>query len=115
MARSVDGGRFVPSASLERNGGTAEQRADESEKAADRAGQAGRLFRWRATDAMIMPTLVARSPPLHLLEHTQYPPVLHHAAYSVDCDRVKSRRSSSTSLRRNCASSTIRTGSSLDS
>ena len=30
-----------------------------------------------------MPTLVARSPPLHLLEHTEFPLVLLHAAYSI--------------------------------
>ena len=27
-------------------------------------------------DAMIMPPLAARSPPLHLLEHTEFPPAL---------------------------------------
>ena len=35
-----------------------------------------------------MPPLAARSPPLHLLEHTEYPPVLHHAAYSVSRHRT---------------------------
>ena len=34
-------------------------------------------------DAMIMPTLVARSPPLRLLEHAELPFALDHAAYSV--------------------------------
>ena len=32
---------------------------------------------------MIMPPLAARSPPLHLLEHTEFPLVLLHAAYSI--------------------------------